>query len=89
MNAQATQSVSYTVTTGMEKTSTTSWSVAISAEAGATIKGIFELKTTVTTEFGGVESSTWKEEKSRTDTITVNKGDSVAVWQWVMHGTYA
>jgi len=76
-------------TIGREKTTSSSFSTTIAEEAGATIKGIMEVKMSVSTTFETASSETFREETVYEDTITVEKGGSVIVWQYVLKGKYA
>jgi hypothetical protein len=72
----------------MDKTVSSTFGVEVSAEAGVTIELIFTAKVSTKTSFALTSSETWRTETTITDTIKVNAGQSVVVWQYVYDGRY-
>lgn len=67
----------------MDKTTSTSFGFELTNEIGVTVEAIFSAKTSLKETFSYTSSQTWHDETTISDTISVKKGDSVVVWQYV------
>lgn len=73
----------------MSKTKSDTFGVTLSTEIGASFEGLFDTKVGVSSTFETTSSETWNTESTVTDTFSIDKGDTVVVWQYVYNGVYA